>query len=302
MEIIERECPLCDSTKTSKIISKANFDLKKFNKFSFASRKLPEYMHFRLFLCLECDLIYASPVLAPGILIKEYKEANFTSRKESYYASQTYGNFLPEIQEKLPDLVGVIDIGAGDGTFLEELISRGFSDVTGVEPCQASISSAKEEIRRIMKNNIFDPKDFRNTKFSLITCFQTLEHVYDPLQMCRNIFNMLKEGGAVLFACHNYRSLANKMLGLKSPIMDIEHLQLVSPRSLMVLLKKAGFTNIKIKTFLNKYPPYYWIQLLPLPLKFKLICISALKKAKIGDFPLQLPAGNIAAIGYKKIA
>lgn len=299
--MLTRDCPVCGSTDESNVFADADFDIKLLDKFAFASRKTPEYMHYRLIFCPVCDLLYASPIPKLSVLANAYHEAAFDSSGEAHYASRTYGSFLPNIMRRLPDLNGAIDIGTGDGAFLEELLNRGFTNVAGVEPSKAPIMVAKDEIRPLIKHDLFRAGDFQKGAFSLVTCFQTLEHLYDPLEMCRTAHAMLKEGGVAFLICHNRHALSAKLLGMKSPIFDIEHLQLFSVKSAKSLLKKSGFVDIKTEVVFNCYPLHYWLKLFPLPLKLKCVCISILKKIKIGYLPLSIPAGNIAVIGYKKI-
>jgi hypothetical protein len=71
----------------------------------------------------------------------------------------------------------------------------------------------------------------RPESLNLVTCFQTFEHLADPLAMCGDAFHLLKPGGAVLFVGHNRRAVSARILGRRSPIFDIEHLQLFSPAS-----------------------------------------------------------------------
>lgn len=298
-ELTYRPCPLCRSTDESNIFTEADFNIGQLDDFAFASRKLPEYMHYRLISCPVCDLLYASPTLKLELLSKAYEEAAFDSSEEAHHASRTYGSFLPEIIKRLPDLVGAIDIGTGDGAFLEQLLSGGFTGVIGVEPSEAPIAAAKEEIRPLIRHGIFDPKDFGDESFSLVTCFQTLEHLYNPMEMCRNAHRMLKKNGAVFLICHNRRSLSAKLLGMKSPIFDIEHLQLFSAKSAGYMLKQSGFADIEIKTIYNRYPLHYWMKLFPMPKRLKSACIPILKKTGIGYLPISIPAGNMAVIGYK---
>src|SRR5207302_7996014 len=134
---------------------------------------------------------------------------------------------------------------------------------------------------------------------SLITCFQTIEHLYEPLQMCRDAHKLLKDGGALFLIGHNRRSLSAKLLGRKSPIFDIEHLQLFSPRSARALLKNAGYNRVEVRPVLNRYPLHYWLKLFPLPTGLKRWLIRLLKATRLGHIPVPLPAGNMAVIGYK---
>lgn len=300
-EMITRPCPLCGLPNDSNALVETNLDVGRLDDFAFAARKVPEYMHYRLISCPVCDLLYANPLPRPGTLAKAYQEAAFDSSEEAYYASCTYGRFVREIIKKLPDLVGAIDIGTGNGAFLEQLLAKGFTDVIGVEPSKAPVAAAKDEIRPLIRHSLFQPRDFENCSFSLVTCFQTLEHLYDPMGMCRNAYKMLKKAGAVFLICHNRRSLSTKLLGFKSPIFDIEHLQLFSPRSVRYLLEQSGFVDVEVKVIYNCYPLHYWLKLIPLPRKLKLVCMSVLKKTGIGYIPISIPAGNMAVIGYKKV-
>ena len=62
MEMMSRVCPLCGSSDTSTLFAEADFTLERLDSFAFASRKMPEYMHYRLVDCPGCDLLYANPM------------------------------------------------------------------------------------------------------------------------------------------------------------------------------------------------------------------------------------------------
>jgi hypothetical protein len=48
-----------------------------------------------------------------------------------------------------------------------------------------------------------------------------------------------------------------KVLGMKSPIFDIEHMQLFSPASFRNLLAAANFAEPKVQFVYNQYPIQY---------------------------------------------
>jgi SAM-dependent methyltransferase len=300
MEMVERPCPVCRWSGDSNVYAEADFDMEKLDQFAFASRKLPEYMHYRLILCPTCGLLFADPVFPPQQVHSAYQEAAFGSQEEARFAAHTYGRLLPLIRKAIPNAQGALDIGTGDGAFLEELLRRGFTEVTGVEPSQAPIEAADPRIKPLIRNSLFRAEDFKPESMSLVTCFQTLEHLYEPMEMCGGIRGILKEGGAFYAVCHNRSALSAKLLGKKSPIFDIEHLQLFSPQSAKVLMEKAGFTGVEVKPLWNLYPLHYWIKLLPFPNKLKGFLIAALKAIRVGYLPVPLPAGNMAVIGYKR--
>lgn len=299
MEMIMRHCPLCASSDDGNVFAAADFNLDRLDGFAFASRKMPEYMHYRLVDCPVCDLLYANPLPREEYLTKGYGEASYDSNIEAHYAASTYAGLLAGFVTRLPDRHGALDIGAGDGAFLESLLEHGFDQVVGVEPSRAPIAAARDDIRPLLREGNFSCDDFAANSFSLVTCFQTLEHLYDPLTMARGVFDLLKPGGAAYFICHNRRALSARLLGRKSPIFDIEHLQLFSPASARYLLAQTGYTNIELKQVVNRYPLRYWLRLLPLPVGVKCTLIAALDRVGAGGLPISIPVGNIAVIGFK---
>ena len=302
MEMISRACPLCGSSDTGRIFAEADFELDRLDSFAFASRKIPDYMHYRLIDCPTCDLLYANPLPSEEYLTEGYGEAAYDSGVEAHFAAATtYGGLLSNIAMWLPDRHGALDIGAGDGAFLECLLEHGFDGVAGVEPSRAPIAAACENVRPLIREGIFRGDDFAPVSFSLVTCFQTLEHLHDPLEMTHAVWKLLKPGGAAFFICHNRRALSARLLGRKSPIFDIEHLQLFSPRSARYLLEQAGFTNLRIMPVVNRYPLRYWLRLAPLPRKIKRLLIELLDRLGVGGMVLPIPAGNIAVVGSKII-
>jgi 2-polyprenyl-3-methyl-5-hydroxy-6-metoxy-1,4-benzoquinol methylase len=294
-----RACPVCSSTDESNVFAEERLDFSRLDAFAFASRKVPEYMHFRLLRCPTCDLLYSNPILPLHSIDSAYEEAAFDSAGEAACAARTYGQLLSTFLTKLPDRVGALDIGTGDGAFLGELLQKGFSEVVGVEPSRMPVESSRPEIRPHIRLGVFNASDFNPESLSLVTCFQTLEHVSEPLEICRSIFRLLKKGGAFFAVSHNCSSFSARVLGTKSPIIDIEHLQILSPKSARFLMEKAGFSRIEIKPIINRYPLHFWTKLFPLPKSVKMPLIAGLKATGIGYLPIPLPAGNISIVGYK---
>lgn len=297
-DLVARACPVCGSTE-SRPFAAAKLDPEALGRFAFASRKLPEYMHFALVECAVCDLLYASPAPEPRALEAAYRDAAFDASEESRYASLTYGDYLPRICAELPDRRGALDIGTGDGTFLARLLAAGFTDVVGVEPSAAPVAAATSEVRPLIRQTPFRAADFAPESFGLVSCFQTLEHVYEPLALCRSAFELLRPGGAFFVVCHNRRALLARLLGLKSPIFDVEHLQLFSPKSIRAALSRAGFSRVEVVTVVNRYPVDYWARLSPLPGRSKALVRALLRKSGLGRLALAVPVGNLAAIAFK---
>jgi SAM-dependent methyltransferase len=297
VELVQRPCPVCQSTDAA-VFAPANLDPAALDAFAFASRKLPEYMHHTLVVCRSCDLLFSNPIPTRAWIERAYREAAFDAPEESRFASLTYAALLRRIAPDLPDRRGALDIGTGDGAFLQQLLTDGFDDVAGVEPSAAPIAMAAPAVRNLIRHGPFNPADFSPHSLRLVTCFQTLEHVYDPRSLCQEVFGLLRSGGVFFVVCHNRRALLARAMGLRSPIFDIEHLQLFSPQSLRELLKRAGFARAQVHTVVNRYPLNYWARLFPLPAAIKGRFLSALRASRIGGLAVAAPVGNIAAIAF----
>jgi SAM-dependent methyltransferase len=303
LEMVPRACPVCGSVDDAVVVAEQRFDPAVVGSFGFASRKQPEYMHYRLVACPACDLVFANPAPRAEALAEAYREAAYDSGEEAGLAARTYAGFLPEIRERLVRTGGAaaaaLDIGAGDGAFLEQLVAAGFSDAVGVEPSEAPRRAAKAGIRPLIREGIFSGEAFTGQSFDLVTCFQTIEHVHDPLQLLRALHALLRPGGAVLVVCHNRRAVSARLLGRRSPIYDIEHLQLFSPKSMALALRRAGFGDVEVRRVVNRYPLRYWARLFPFPPVVKPAVQAALSATRLGAARMPLPAGNIAALAYK---
>ena len=117
--------------------------------------------------------------------------------------SRTYAAaLLRRIMPSLPDRVGALDIGTGDRSFLAELLAAGFTQVSRCGTVLLPIAAAEPAIDPLIRQAFFVmPRIFRQTASAWSRVFQTIEHVPDPLEICRGAFRLLqrKEKRAVSY-------------------------------------------------------------------------------------------------------
>jgi SAM-dependent methyltransferase len=294
----ERACPVCGATEYIKFADEY-IDPKRISGFSYASRKHPEFMCLRLVRCLGCNLVYAPNPPDTSFLSAAYADAAYDSSLEAQCAAQSYAHELAPYLSRLHNRNTAVDVGAGSGPLLPWLREIGFQNVIGVEPSRAAINAAPPSVRPMLREGMFGPELLDDVKPSLICSFMTLEHMDEPGLFVRTAHNLLEPDGMIAVIVHNWQGLLNRTLGLRSPIIDVEHLQLFNPGSLKTLLNLAGFTDIKIITICNSYPLTYWLRLTPISPKLKMLIDAALRKLSLSDIKLPLRVGNILAIGTK---
>lgn len=296
-------CFICG--KEMQLLKKSNYSKSNVSEFSFASRKIPEYMHWDLYECKNCMVLVSGNAPDFSALKDEYANAAFDSKNEADKASQTYMAYLKKF---LPDFPRskVMDIGTGEGSFLKYLLAEGAGmdnyggGVIGIEPSVSPIMAADESVKGLIRNEMFDASRFEKESFDMISCFQTIEHIPDSCNLLEGIYKLLKIGGYAYFVCHSYTSLVNRVLGFHSPIYDIEHLQIFSKKSIRKIFEKIGFSDIKTFDLKNKYPLSYWLKLFPLSIEKKKKFMEAMQKNKLlSKIEMSINVGNVGIIAKK---
>ena len=252
-------CPACLDTGKLKYSEKIDPSL--FNSTTYASRKRPELMHYALFECGKCKTLFTNRDVNLDELLKNYDEAGYDSSLEAIYAAKTYVSL---IRKYLPEFKGtVLDIGAGDGAFLSKAKKFFANQAVGIEPSKAALEvNSDQEISLFYTSfETYSEADY----FDMLTCFQTIEHLNDPVKFLDKVKIHLKSSGYFVVTCHNNQSFVNRLLGEKSPIFDVEHLQIFSKSGIEELFKKSGFEIVVSQPYRNKYPLSYWARLAPIP-------------------------------------
>lgn len=297
-----RDCPVCGaSADTAAPFMASTLDPAKLNPESFASRKLPEFMSYRLVTCATCAVVFASEAPAAGALADAYHQADYSTADEANFAAKVYAEALAPFVARLPRRGIALEIGTGSGVFLGHLRRLGFAEPVGIEPSPAAIATATADIRPMIREGIFTGEEFAENSVSLACCFMTLEHIPDPLGFVEAAFRMLEPGGMIALIAHDYTAPVNRLLGRRSPIIDIEHLQLFCPAALRHLVTKAGFEAPTIQSFRNVYPVRYWLRLLPLPGALKQPLMATAEAIGAGGAAIGANVGNLLAIARKPI-
>jgi SAM-dependent methyltransferase len=296
-----RNCPVCNTPSTgADLYIEENIDKTRLTGLSFASRKEPEYMCHRLMRCRTCDLVYVDKPPTQDYLAQAYHQAEYDSAEEGNDAATAYISAIEPVLTRLSERKRALEIGTGTAVFLEHLSAKGFTDLVGVEPSVSVIAIAPVHRQPWIREGIFVESDFEPASFDLICCFMTMEHVLDPKSVSDAAFRLLKPGGAFVTVTHDYTSWVNRLMGKKSPIIDIEHMQLFTPSSISYLFRSSGFENVSADRFANRYSLRYWVRLLPLPKKLKTLTGDFLSKNALGRQKLSLNVGNTIAAGFRQ--
>lgn len=296
----KRSCPVCGTgSLEAKPFLKANVDLSRLDEFSYASRKTPEYMNLNLVQCPTCDLVYADEPPSQADLARAYHVADYDSADEADDAAAAYLLAMQPLLKALPARGSVLEIGTGTGVLLEHLKRQGFAEVVGVEPSAAAVAAAPQHRRAWIREGVFEEQNFAPESFDLVCCFMTMEHVVDPKVIALAAFRLLRPGGAFVTVTHDYRGRLNRLLGRRSPIIDIEHMQLFSDPSIRTLFETTGYREVRVEPLINRYAFRYWWRLAPAPGPVKRAVAKGAEAVGLGGVKLGLNVGNSMTSGLK---
>lgn len=205
--------------------------------------------------CLSCGFCHFYPIPLVKKLEKMYTHKFYQEIKPNYikkdesenlYWNITFDDKLDTIERKIrKENRTILDIGCGPGFFLKRAKERGWI-TTGIEPSTEAANHAEKQGLNILRT-FFENYNFStHTKFDAIHSKFFLEHITDPLKICKSCFNLLNPGGVICFEVPNDFNTLQKIVveKLKKPhywISHPDHINYFSLMSLTKLLKKVGF-------------------------------------------------------------
>jgi SAM-dependent methyltransferase len=293
-------CAICGTAGNAEELYAATLTPDAFTATIFSARRLPDGVHYRVVRCGRCGLVRSDPVLGADALAQLYRASTFDYGDELDGLRATYRRALERLAELVPGRAGLLDIGTGSGFVLELAQDSGWSGVRGVEPSEDAIAKARPDIGPMIAQDMMRPGLFEPGSFDAVTMFQVLDHMPDPLDLLDECRRVLKPGGAVMAFNHNVSAWSARLLGSRSPIIDVEHTYLYSPSTIRLLFDRAGFEVVSVKPVRNTYSVSYLARLLPLPARAKAQLLSLLQGSKAGQLKATVPLGNLCLLARRR--
>ena len=137
----------------------------------------------------------------------------------------------------------LLDVGCGTGQALRAF--NGLFEAHGVEPSPFAVGVARQFAASVHMGDLMSAK-FPSGHFDVVTAFDVLEHLADPLSALREIFRIVRPGGVLVAETGNIESLNARFAGKRWYDVRLPgHLSFFSPRTLGVALEGAGF-DVKV--------------------------------------------------------
>lgn len=293
-------CILCGTSKQVSLLYPSTVSDADLNATVFSARRMPDRIHGTILRCDRCGLLFPDRIIDVSHLRDLYTHASHDYSEMEPFIRHTYARSVRRARTHIlsPRPWKALDVGCGNGFMLSVFADEG-CEPFGIEPSTDSISKADPRFQGHIIQGMASEETLTASTYDLITCFQTLDHLPDPVAFVRLCERALRPGGVMLCINHDTQALTAKILGERSPIIDIEHTYLHNKRTMRMLFEQAAFSDITVFSVRNDYPLWYWMHLLPLPGK-KWLC-GFLKRSPIGRIIMPFYAGNLGLIARKKV-
>lgn len=142
----------------------------------------------------------------------------------------------------------ILDYGCATGGFLKFLANNGVNP-KNIYGCDIG-GDMMEKAKRVTPN-VFTTTEIKsfNTKFDLITMWNVIEHIYDPINELELIRNLLNQDGEILIETPRYGKLATLLNQDYSHFLVVEHINLFSREAILEVFKKLGFSCLSASSF-----------------------------------------------------
>jgi SAM-dependent methyltransferase len=293
-KLIDNPC-LCGSGDF-RLLFPERIDWPQLSAYEFSARRRRRVQHYRIVRCNGCGLVRSDPVLSDADLAALYRRSEFLYQQESSFAARTYAALVAPYFAMFPrpEQIRLLEIGCGNGSFLEEMRRYPLCALSGIEPSVQAVEHAAEAVKPAIINAAFHPGSFPPGTFDVVCTFHVLDHVREPAEFMKECFRVVDKKGFVILVCHNVDALVNNLLGEYSPVFDVEHIFLFNPATLRSLAESCGFIVRDEGTVRNTYPLSYWLRYAPIVHRF-----AERFPRSIQNIPLTAYAGNMYLCAQK---
>ena len=224
------DCPVCNSKNKKELFVKWGF---------------------RISTCIDCNHSFVENQLKSSVLEKLYATSEIdelfqersVDKDHMKYMILFYNKYLQYFSKFINKEGSLLDVGAGDGKFIEFLDATSSYKLSAMEFSEKSADFIKNIVgEENFYNTPITNSDFKGEMFNIITILGVLEHMDSPLTELSKCKEILLKDGRIIALVPNFESRAFKILGINTPTINPRsHLQYYTYNSFEKLADNAGF-------------------------------------------------------------
>ena len=203
--------------------------------------------------CEACGLVYVTPRRSARALLGQVYDARYWRSerpRERGYADYlgdetrwlaTWRRRFDTLAPHLPPPARALDVGAAAGFASRVLVERGWS-VRAIEPSETARAALCAGLGpEVLVGHTLEDAGLEPASFELVTLFDVLEHLPDPLAALARARALLAQGGRLVIETQDVESRAARVLGRRwHHYKHAEHLLHFSPATLRRALEPVA--------------------------------------------------------------
>ncbi|AFY36216.1 bifunctional 2-polyprenyl-6-hydroxyphenol methylase/3-demethylubiquinol 3-O-methyltransferase UbiG [Calothrix sp. PCC 7507] len=166
------------------------------------SDELYKHSEIQLYRCNQTRLLFFHPFDTAGS-DKLYEQLE---KFDWYYMPRKWEHDVAI--EDLQDCKKVLEVGCGQGAFVERLCKQIQLDAVGIELNSSAVNFALNKGIPVIKTNLDSFSEHKASYFDAVCTFQVLEHVSDPFSFIESMLKLIKPGGKLIISVPNSESFS----------------------------------------------------------------------------------------------
>ncbi|MGH7329385.1 MAG: class I SAM-dependent methyltransferase, partial [Polyangiaceae bacterium] len=184
-------CPMCKSAATSLLFMSAN--------------------GYPIVQCSECHLAFTDDREAPppSTLYPAFEQTKSGVQEAVRSALSVFLRHREAFIRSLTPRGRLLDFGCGSGAFARWMAKSGGYDVVGLEPF--SLGEPMEEPGLLLVRESLESAKKHIGTFDVITLWQVLEHLKNPVEVLEQLKTLVKPGGRIVVSVPNFGSMQSRI-------------------------------------------------------------------------------------------
>ncbi|PHR49834.1 MAG: hypothetical protein COA32_01485 [Fluviicola sp.] len=206
---------------------------------------LKGYEKHHLVRCNSCSFVFSQAIPSSEELEKCYQGYG----RNDYLSPITIKRYheLLDKMEPFRKTNKILDVGCGIGYFLEVAKERGW-EIYGTEFTDKAVDICERKGIKMQKG-VLAVDNYKAEEFDVITSFEVIEHINNPIEELNHFYQLLRKGGLVYVTTPNFNSVLRYRLKENYNVIAYpEHLSYYTPKTIKKVFETTGFQTKKIQS------------------------------------------------------